>query len=70
MQGDRAHAALIEMAVNFKGVLLVIERTEQGLVQRRQAITDNIHHRPMHLLDGADSLADGLHGLGNLFQVD
>ena len=70
MQGDRAHAALVEMTVDFEGIALVVESTEQGLVQRRQAITDNIHHRPVHLFDGADSLAHGLHGLGSLFHVD
>jgi len=75
MQRDGAHAALVEVAVDFEDIALAVESAEQGLVQRRQTVADDVHHRPVNFFDRADGLdranglAYGLHGWGNLFQV-
>jgi len=67
MQRDGAHAALVEVAVDFEDIALAVESAEQRLVQRRQTVADDIHHRAMHFLNRANRLAR--HGWGNLFQV-
>jgi hypothetical protein len=66
MQSDRSNMGLIQVLMDLKGVSLMLQASDQRLVQWRQDGAGNIDYWTVNLSDGSDLKKLVVGGLGHI----